>query len=63
LIVFTPRAGQQVRELRRHYEERERPEAIRALVVALETAGQNITGNPATGLPAPRRYPRLAEPG
>jgi plasmid stabilization system protein ParE len=63
LIVFTPRAGQQVRELRQHYEERERPEAIRALAVALDTAWQNITSNPATGLAAPRPYPRPAQPG
>ena len=56
MIVLTPRAGRQVRALRRHYEERERPEAIRNLVVALQDAWQQITADPAAGLPAPRPY-------
>jgi plasmid stabilization system protein ParE len=42
---------------------RHRPEAIRALLVALETAWQKITSNPTAGLAAPRPYPHLARPG
>ncbi len=63
MIVLTPRAGRQVRELRQYYEDLERPEATRALVSALETAWQAITTNPAAGLPAPRPYPHLARRG
>lgn len=63
MIVLTPRAGRQVRALRRHYEERGRPEATRNLVAAIETAWQQITANPSAGLPAPRPYPQLARPG
>jgi plasmid stabilization system protein ParE len=63
LIVFTPRAARQVRALRQHYQDHERPEATRALVVALESAWQAITTDPAAGLPAPRPYPQLARPG
>jgi len=63
LIVLTPRAGRQVRALRRHYEERGRPEATLNLVAAIETAWQQITANPAAGLRAPRPYPQLARPG
>jgi plasmid stabilization system protein ParE len=63
LIVFTPRAGRQVRQLRQHYADRDRPEAIRALAVALEAAWQRITTDPAAELAAPRPYPHLARPG
>lgn len=63
MIVFTPRAARQVRALRRHYQDRERPEAILALVAALESAWQVITTSSAAGLPAPRPYPQLARPG
>jgi plasmid stabilization system protein ParE len=63
LIVFTPRAARQVRELRRHYDELGRPEAIRGLVTALDTAWEKITTKPEAGLPAPRPYPRLARAG
>jgi plasmid stabilization system protein ParE len=63
LIVFTPRAGRQVRELRQHYEDRGRPEASRALAAALESAWQTITIKPEAGLAAPSPYPQLATPG
>jgi plasmid stabilization system protein ParE len=63
LIVFTPRAGRQVRELRQHYEDLGRPEASRALAAALEAAWLAITTKPKAGLAAPRPYPRLAQPG
>jgi plasmid stabilization system protein ParE len=63
LTVLSPRAGQQVRELQRHYRDLGRPEAIRGLAAALETAWRTITTSPAAGLPAPRPYPQLARPG
>jgi plasmid stabilization system protein ParE len=63
LIVFTPEAGQQIRDLRQPYAARDRPEAIRGLSAALEAAWQKITTSPAIGLAAPRPYPHLARPG
>jgi plasmid stabilization system protein ParE len=63
LIVLTPRAAQQVRALRQHYEKRGRPEATRNLVAAIESAWQQIVTNPAAGLPAPRPYPNVARRG
>jgi plasmid stabilization system protein ParE len=42
LIGFTARAARQFRELRQYYEDRERPEAVRALIAALEQAGRTI---------------------
>jgi plasmid stabilization system protein ParE len=63
LILFTPRAGRQVRELRQHYEDLGRPEASRALAAALESAWQTITKRREAGLAAPRPYPHLTRPG
>jgi len=63
LTVLAPLAGRQVRELERHYRDLERPEAIRGLAIALETAWQAITTTTAAGLPAPRPYPPFAQPG
>jgi plasmid stabilization system protein ParE len=63
LIAYTPRAARQVEDLRQHYEGRERIEAIRALVAALDEAERKIEGDPAAGLAAPRPYPGLARRG
>ena len=63
MIVLTPRAGQQVRALQEHYQERERPAAIRGLAIALESVWQSITTKPEAGLAAPRPYPQLAQVG
>jgi plasmid stabilization system protein ParE len=63
LIAYTPRALGQVNDLIQHYEDRERPEALRALLISLEEAEQKIENNPAAGLTAPRPYPRLARRG
>jgi plasmid stabilization system protein ParE len=63
LIALTPEARQHVRSLRVYYEERERPEATRALQNALTAAWKKITTSPAAGLPAPRPYSQLAQPG
>ena len=63
MIGYTPRAARQVDELRQHYEERERIEALRALAAALDEAERQIESNPAAGLAAPRPYPELARSG
>jgi hypothetical protein len=43
--------------------EHERPAALRALALALESAWEKIVASPAIGLAAPRPYPELAHPG
>lgn len=63
MIGLTARATRQFQELRAHYEDRERPAAIRALIEALEQASVKIEAAPHLGLVAPRPYPRLAQPG
>jgi plasmid stabilization system protein ParE len=42
---------------------KQRPEATRALIVAIFTASDSIEADPAAGLAAPRPYPRLARKG
>jgi plasmid stabilization system protein ParE len=61
LIALTPDAWQHL--LRAYYEESERPEAARALRSALTSAWEKIITSPAAGLPAPRPYKELAQPG
>ena len=63
MILLTPEARRHVRELYAYYEERDQPEAARALRKALTAASEKITTAPGAGLPAPRPYPRLARPG
>jgi plasmid stabilization system protein ParE len=63
LIGFTARAARQFRELRQYYEDLERPEAVRALIAALEQASRKIEANPEAGVAAPRPYSQLARPG
>jgi plasmid stabilization system protein ParE len=62
LIVLSPRAGRQVRELQQHYQTQNRIEAVRGLRTALATAWEQIAADPNAGLPAPRPYPALARP-
>ena len=63
MIALSPEARQHVRALRVYYEERDRPEATRALRNALTTAWEKIITSPAAGLAAPRPYPHLALQG
>jgi hypothetical protein len=49
--------------LQRHYRDLGRPEAIRGLAAALETAWRAITATPEAGLAAPRPYPELPQQG
>ena len=62
MIGLTARAERQFRDLRRHHEHLERPEATRGLIAALEEASGKIEKNPNAGLAAPRPYPHLARP-
>nr|WP_294550417.1 type II toxin-antitoxin system RelE/ParE family toxin [uncultured Rhodopila sp.] len=63
MIAYTPKAERQVDDLRRYYEDKDRPEAVRGLFAALAGAERKIEANPASGLPAPRPYPGLTLPG
>jgi len=63
VIAFSRRARKQLVELNRHFEERERPDAIRNLIAALRSALIAIEQDPDAGLPAPRPYPQLARQG
>jgi plasmid stabilization system protein ParE len=63
LIALTPEPRRHVRALYVYYEERDRPAAARALRNALIAAREQITASPGAGLPAPRPYKRLAQPG
>ena len=63
MIEYTPRAIRQIGTLVQHYEDRRRPEAIRALFAALDAAEQRIESKPSAGLVAPRPYPQVAREG
>ncbi len=63
MIGLTPEAERQYDRLLEHYERRERPDAIKNLMAALDEASRKIERNPAVGLAAPRPYPSLARPG
>jgi plasmid stabilization system protein ParE len=63
LMALTPEAQRHVRALYAYYEERERPEAARDLRNALTAAWEKISTSPGAGLPAPRSYQQLAQPG
>ncbi len=63
MIGLTALAQRQVAALRKNYEDKQRPEATRALIVAILAASDSIENNPAAGLSAPRPYPQLARPG
>lgn len=63
MIEYAPQALRHIEDLRRHYEQLERVEALRALAAALAEAEREIEADPTSGLPAPRPYPQLAGPG
>jgi plasmid stabilization system protein ParE len=63
LIEYTPEASRQVDDLIQHYEDRQRPEAIRALLTAMDEVEGEIERNPSAGLRAPRPYPQLRQTG
>jgi plasmid stabilization system protein ParE len=61
-IEYTPTARAHIAALHRHYEELERPEAIRNLLAAVRDAEARIARSPAIGLAAPRPYPEIIRP-
>ena len=63
MIRISSTAGAQVDALIDHYERRDRLEAARNLLIALEEASDRIERNPMAGLPAPRPYPQLRKRG
>jgi hypothetical protein len=63
LIAYTPEASRQVDDLIQHYEDRQRPEAIRALLTAMDEAEGRVERDPSVGLKAPRPYPQLRQMG
>jgi hypothetical protein len=63
LIPLSRQARKQIAALAHHYDARGRPAAFRNLLLALREASSMIERDPAGGLPAPRPYPQLAEPG
>ena len=63
MIALSPEAESQLDDLLVHYEQRERPEAIRNLIGSLEQAAARIERAPDAGLHAPRPYPSLASLG
>jgi plasmid stabilization system protein ParE len=62
-LKYSSQAEAQVDELRRHYQRKNRIEAVRNLITALAAAESMIERRPGAGLAAPRPYPELAQPG
>jgi len=63
LTRLSPEAEAQLDALLVHYEKRNRPEATRNLIAAVEGAIVQIGTNSSTGVTAPRPYPILASYG
>ena len=63
MIGYTAEAARQVANLYGYYEREGRPYASRNLEAALRAAENRVENNPDAGMPAPRSYPMLAQPG
>jgi plasmid stabilization system protein ParE len=61
VIDLSPEADRHLRQLTEHYEARDRLDAARNLLAAVEAAKMRIARRPSDGLPAPRPYPELAD--
>ncbi len=59
MIALSPAADNHLRQLTEYYETKDRLDAARTLLAALETARLRIARHPGAGLPAPRPYPEL----
>jgi plasmid stabilization system protein ParE len=59
VIELSPEADLHLKDLTEHYEAKDRLEASRNLLVAVEAAKARIAHDPAAGLPAPRTYLQL----
>ncbi len=60
MIDLSPEADRHLRQLTEHFEARDRLEAARNLLAAVEAARLRIARDPAGGMPAPRPYPELS---
>ena len=60
MIVLSPEADNHLRQLSEHYETKDRLDAARNLLAAVEAARLRIARHPKDGLTAPRPYPELA---
>jgi len=63
VITLSQRAKRDVAALIRDFNRNRRPEAIHNLLTAIHQATQQIGGDAAGGLGAPRPYPGVARPG
>jgi len=63
VIALTPKADKQVSDLEKYYDKLDRVAAVRNLLAAVENAKSRIALDPASGLPAPRPYPKLKKLG
>ncbi len=63
MIRLSRAARAQVTELAKHYEDRDRPEAIRNLRAAIARAAERIEAQRGRFYPAPRPYPDLMRRG
>jgi len=63
LIDYSAEALEQIRDLRADFERKRCIEAVRALILSLTEAEQQIKRHPAGGLRAPRPYPERASLG
>ena len=63
MISLSPEAETQLNGLLAFYEERQRPQATRNLITAVQEAAGRIERTPEDGEPAPRPYPTLASLG
>jgi plasmid stabilization system protein ParE len=61
VIDLSPEADRQLRQLTEHYEARDRLDAARNLLAAVEAAKMRIARCPSDGMPAPRPYPELSD--
>jgi plasmid stabilization system protein ParE len=63
LIELTPEALRQLEDLKQHYSDAERLEALSNLEAAIFEAVDRIEHAPHAGLAAPRPYPQITRPG
>ena len=63
MIALSRRAERDLDGLIRHFESLGRPEAQQSLLAAIDDALSRIEADAPAGLPAPRPYPEVAQPG
>ena len=62
MIGLSRQARRDVVALARDYLRKNRPEAVRSLLTAIDQAAERIERDPSGGLAAPRPYPAVAQP-